>query len=381
MIECQRHLFELPDDLTYLNCAYLAPKLKSVIQAGRAGLGLESRPWEIVADHFFADSERVRGLFAQLVTADADDIALIPAASYGIATAAANIDVRPGQNIVVLAEQYSSNYYAWHALSQSSGARIVTVARPADGNWTPGVLDSIDKQTAVVAVPNVHYTDGSLLSLPAVRDRCRDCAAALVLDLSQSLGVMPFSVRDIEPDFCITAGYKWLLGPYNIGFMYVSPARQAGRPIEYNWLNRENSEDFAGLVRYQDAYQPGARRFDVGERAKFMQMPMAAAALVQILAWNVGEIAASLASLTSQAAEHAQNVGLAVLPEDFRAPHILGLRFTGGVPAGLVDDLRAERVYVSLRGDSMRIAPHLCNDSRDIERLFDVLARHGRKPT
>ncbi len=381
MIECQRYLFDLPDDLTYLNCAYLAPKLKSVIQAGTVGLRLESRPWEIVAEHFFADSERVRHLFAQLVSADADDIALIPAASYGIAIAAANIDVKPGQSIVVLAEQYPSNYYAWHALSQRSGARIVTVERPSDGNWTPPVLASIDKETAVVAVPNVHYTDGSLLSLHAVRERCRDLAAALVLDLSQSLGVMPFSVRDIEPDFCITAGYKWLLGPYNIGFMYVSPTRQDGQPIEYNWLNRKNSEDFAGLIKYQDAYQRGARRFDVGERAKFMQMPMAAAALEQILTWGVSDIAGSLASLTSQAAQHARDSGLAVLPENFRAPHILGLRFTDGVPTGLVDDLSAERVYVSLRGDSMRIAPHLCNDSRDIERLFDVLARSGRKRT
>ncbi len=381
MIECQRHLFDLPDDLTYLNCAYLAPKLKSVIQAGTAGLQLESRPWEIVAEHFFADSERVRDLFAQLISADPDDIALIPAASYGIATAAANIDVKPGQNIVVLAEQYPSNYYAWDALSHRSGARIVTVDRPPDGNWTPGVLAGIDKETAVVAVPNVHYTDGSLLTLPAVRDRCRDLSVALVLDLSQSLGVMPFSVRDIEPDFCITAGYKWLLGPYNIGFMYVSPTRQDGQPIEYNWLNRKNSEDFAGLVDYQGAYQRGARRFDVGERAKFMQMPMAAAALEQILDWGVSDIASSLAGLTSQAAELAGDSGLAVLPQDFRAPHILGVRFTDGVPPGLVEELRAEKVFVSLRGDSMRIAPHLCNDSRDIERLFDVLTRRGRNPT
>ncbi len=381
MIPCQRQLFDLPDDVVYLNCAYLAPKLLSVVQAGAAGIERERRPWQIVARHFFDDSEHARSLFARIIGATADDVAIIPAASYGIATAAANIPVSRGERIVLLAEQYPSNVYAWRDLASNSGAEIVTVPRPPDGNWTPALIDCITRDTAVVAIPNIHYTDGSYVDLMPVRDRCRSVAAALVLDLSQSTGVMPYSVTELEPDFIVTAGYKWLLGPYGIGFMYVSPDHQTGTPIEFNWLNRKASDDFAALVDYRDEYQVGARRFDVGERAKFTQMPMAIAALEQITGWGVKNIAATLAARTGDIARRAQDLGLRMTAEKFRAPHIVGLRFPRGVPDGLLDRLARHKVYVSLRGDSMRVAPYLCNDDRDIDRLFDVLTACLRDKT
>ena len=83
----------------------------------------------------------------------------------------------------------------------------------------------------------------------------------------------------MQPDFLVAATYKWLLGPYSLGFLYVAPTYRDGRPLEFNWIGRTGSEDFASLVDYHDAYQPGARRFDVGERSNIALMPMAVAAL------------------------------------------------------------------------------------------------------
>ncbi|MDH3945393.1 MAG: hypothetical protein OET45_01895, partial [Chromatiales bacterium] len=88
VIENQRHLFRIPDDITYLNCAYMSPQLNSVEAAGIEGLRRKSAPWEITTEDFFTDSERARELFARLIGARANDIAFIPSASYGIATAA-----------------------------------------------------------------------------------------------------------------------------------------------------------------------------------------------------------------------------------------------------------------------------------------------------
>ena len=103
-------------------------------------------------------------------------------------------------------------------------------------------------------------------------------------------------MAEVQPDFLVTASYKWLFGPYSLGFLYVHPRYQDGKPLEHGWIARKNSEDFAGLVNYQDEFQPGARRFDVGERSNFALMPMVLAALQQILAWQVPEITATLST-------------------------------------------------------------------------------------
>ncbi len=375
ILERQRHLFELPDDVTYLNCAYLSPLLRSVRAAGEAGVGAKARPWEVSPERFFEPVEAVRRRFAAVIGATADDIALVPSVSYGIAVAAQNLAVPEGDTILVLAEQFPSNIYTWRALAQSRGARVVMVHRPRDGDWTRTVLAYLKPEVCVVALPANHWTDGSALDLAAVRDRCDEVGAALVIDGTQSVGAAPFDVADVRPDFLVCAAYKWLLGPYSAGFLYAAPRHHGGRPIEHNWINRAGSEDFAGLVDYTDGFRPGARRYDVGEVSNFVLVPMMGAALEQVLAWGVKNIADTLGAMSADIAARARALGLTAPPDAHRAPHMLGLRFPGGLPAGLREALAEAKVYLSVRGDCLRVAPHLYNDERDIERLFAVLER------
>lgn len=373
-IPCQRHLFDIPGDVAYLNCAYMSPVPSAARDAGSRGVARKSSPWTIRPVDFFTGSERARELFAELIGATADDVAIVPSASYGMAVAAANLPVRAGSRIVVLAEQFPSNVYAWRELAGARDAELVVVARPADGDWTRAVLAQIDERTAIAALPHCHWTDGGIVDLAAVSARLRHVGAALAVDATQSIGAWPFDVRRIDPDFAVAATYKWLLGPYSLGFLYAAPRRHQGMPIEHNWIARLGSEDFAGLVNYRDAYQAGARRFDVGERSNFALMPMAIASLEQILSWSVAAIAETLGATTRQIAERAARLGLTSVPADLRAPHFLGLRFASGVPRGLPERLAEANVFVSVRGDSLRVTPHLYNNEADIERLFRVLA-------
>lgn len=373
VIPCQRHLFDLPDDVAYLNCAYMSPLLTRAVEAGREAIARKARPWNIKPADFFAESERARALFAQLLGASPDDVALVPAASYGLAVAAANLPVREDRRILVLEDQFPSNVYPWLALAERTGAEVRTVPVPADGDLTSAVLAALDERVAIAALPHCRWTDGGLFDLEAIGARCREVGGALVLDVTQSLGALPLDLASVRPDFLVCPSYKWLLGPYSLGFLYVAPEHQRGRPLEQNWIARENSEDFARLVDYRDAYQPGARRYDVGERSNFALVPVAIAALEQLLDWGVPEIARTLAARTRDIAARAAGLGLSSAPEGRRAGHFLGLRFPAGVPADLPDRLAAERVHVSLRGDSLRVTPHLYNDDDDVERLFTVL--------
>ena len=337
-------------------------------------MGKKSQPWTITPADFFKESEEARILFSQIISSSSEDIAIIPAASYGIAIAALNLPIKKDENVVVLEEQFPSNYYVWSENVKRADGKLVVVKRPAEGSLTSAILTTISEKTAVVALPNCHWTDGAVVDLLEVSAKCRQYGAALVLDLAQSAGVVPFSVKEIDPDFVIAPCYKWLLGPYSLGFLYVAPRRQGGNPLEHNWIDRANSEDFAGLVNYRDEFQPGARKFDVGERSNFALMPMAVAALKQLLEWDVENISETLAAFTETIALRATELGLNVAPANERASHLMGIRFLDGVPKELLGNLAQRKVYVSVRGNSVRVSPHLYNTDNDVDRLFDALS-------
>jgi len=373
MIANQRALFSIPDNITYLNCAYTSPLMKTAEIIGKNAISAKAYPWNITPADFFKTMETIRGMFAQLIHTSGENIAIIPAASYGIALAAKNLPVSPGQEIVVLEDQFPSNIYSWKRLANEKKGQIQTVKRPLDYDWTSAVLKAINTKTAIVAVPNCHWTDGTLLDLVQIGTACRDYGAALVIDGTQSIGAMPFSIKEIRPDFVVTAAHKWLLGPYSLGFCYIAPEWQNGIPLEENWLNREASEDFSRLVDYRDEYQPGARRFDVGGASNFFLSPIAEAALRQLLDWGIDKIAKTIRLKTDQIAQEADSRGFKVPPELMRSPHLIGITLTGGIPGNLIKTLSSENIFVSIRGQSIRIAPHLYNTDMDLTRLFNVL--------
>jgi selenocysteine lyase/cysteine desulfurase len=371
----KRDLFEIPEDIVYLNCAYMSPQLRPAREVGEKAISRKSRPWEITPDDFFEDAEEIRALFARLVGGDADGVAIIPSVSYGISVAAANVPVREGEKIIILEDQFPSNVYAWGGLAEQSGARLVTLPRPEDLDWTRALLEEIDTDTAVVAVPNCHWTDGSLVDLASVGESVREAGAALVVDAIQSLGAHPFDVSEVRPDFLVAASYKWLLGPYGVGYMYVGEEYREGKPIEHNWINRRGSQDFSGLVDYQDAFQPGARRYDVGERSNFALLPMAAEALRQLIDWGVENVSENIGTLTDLVEERAGALGIVTIPKERRARHMIGLMLGPDAPDDLATRLTTHNVYVSVRGPSVRVSPHLYNTESDVYRLFDVLER------
>lgn len=376
IIPNQRDLFKIPEDVTYLNCANQSPQLRAVSDAGYESVKSKTEPWKISAHDWFSGAKELREVAAKVIGTEAKSIALVPSVSYGIAVAAANVRVERGQSIVLLQDEFPSNYYAWKELARERQANINTVRRRDGETWTQAVLEAIDENTAVVSVPNCHWTDGSLVDLEKVGEKARVVGAALVVDASQSLGAYPLDITKVQPDFLIAVGYKWLLGPYALGYMYVAPKwQETGKPVENSWLNRAGSENFSRLVEYTDEYESGARRFDMGEFPNFVLVPMAIAALRQINEWQVGNIQQTLSVLTDSIAEKATARGCSVLPSQERVGHLIGIRLPNGVSDELSGQLAEEKIYVSIRGDAIRIAPYLYNNELDIEKVFTVLQK------
>lgn len=381
MITCQKHLFSLPDDICYLNVAYMSPLLKSVQAAGRDGIETKVRPYELTIDSFFSPPEHLKALFSQVIQAgDKDRIALVPSVSYGIANVANNLKVKPGDRIVLIEEQFPSNVYSWQRKAAETGAELVYIASPKDMQnkgklWNQAILDAIDERTVLVALPHVHWSEGIVFDLKSIREKTRQHNAWMVIDGTQSVGALAFSVQEFQPEAVIVGGYKWLLGPYSMGLAYYSEAFDNGLPIEDSWMNRLNSEDFSGLVNYQPVYKPKAQRYCVGQYSNFIGVPMQIAALEQVLEWGVDNIQAYCDTISKSAIQQLRERGFELCEDEQRSKHLIGVKLPDHIhPDELKAALQKENVYVSVRGQYLRIAPHLYNTADDFERLLACMS-------
>jgi selenocysteine lyase/cysteine desulfurase len=375
VLPSQRHLFDIPREVAYFNCAYYSPQLNESRERLIAGARAKSSPWERLPGSFFDDAETLRGVWSRLFGGDADGYAVVPAASYALSTAARAIEpgLKAGDRILVIADEFPSNVLPWRRTAQETGARMVTVPAPSDGSWTRAILAAIDKSVKVVAVSTCHWTNGARIDLEPIGAACRANGSVLVVDATQTLGAMPFSVEDVQPDFLAAACYKWQLGPYGVSLLYVSEPWRSARPLEESWLARDNAADFTSLADYSDAYMAGARRFEVGEKGSLTTLPGAIAAAEQIEAWGIENIAMSLAAINSRISAHLEGLGFQLPAEGQRCPHMFGAVLPASNASKLVAELRKRDIYVSQRGSSLRFAPHLYVDDRDLARLAESL--------
>ena len=375
VLPCQRGHFSLPDDFHYLNCAYMGPLPLAAERAGIAGLRAKRFPQAIAPQDFFRPVDEVRERFARLIGApDPTRIATVPSVSYAVSTITRNTCPPGGSNIVIVHEQFPGNVYPWRRLVGEKGGDLRVVTPPRDGGrgarWSERILDRIDTATVAVAMGTVHWTDGTRFDLAAIRERTREVGAALILDGTQTVGAAPIDVVALDPDALIVAGYKWLLGPYSLSLAWFGHRYLDGVPLEETWIARRGSENFAGLVEYVDDYQPGALRFEVGQRSNFALVPALSASLELILEWRPDRIAAYCSALMDGAFERLRALGLRVEEARWRSPHLFGL----GLPRGadlerLKASLERHRVGVSFRGSSVRVSPNVYNTKDDVEAL------------
>lgn len=375
----QKHLFQLPEDGHYLNCAYMSPLLKSVEEAGIAGMQRKRNPAVIRPEDFFEEAETVRAKFGQLVNGDPGQVAIIPSASYGLQSAISNIPPSSGTHAITVSEEFPSDFYALQNWCTKHNKDLVVIPPPESSPekgkiWNEQLLEAINPDTAAVVISSIHWTNGTLFGLQKIGARCKAVGALFIVDGTQSVGAMPLDVTAFQIDALVCAAYKWLLGPYSIGLAWYSPFFSDGVPIEESWLNRTNAENFSGLTNYVDDYKPGAARYQVGEYSNFILLPMLHAALDQIATWGVDNIQQYCRQLTAPLLDFLIKNGFGVEAERYRADHLFGFSLPDGLDrSNLLVALQQNNIFVSLRGSSIRVSPHVYNTDADIRALIGVL--------
>lgn len=365
-------------DLVYLNASHKGPLPCVTQEAIREASQIQSEPWQLTDKMWFDVPERTRGLLAQIIGADTTEIAITTSTSYGMNILAQGIQWSPQDTILLIRGNFPSNVYPWMNV-ESHVARVKFVEWTAPGDLVP--QEQLEAQiipgVRVVAIDYPHWTNGYLMDLNTLKAKCDEVGAWLVLDCTQSIGVVPVDVTKTPVDAIVASGYKFMLAPYGTGFLYLPEARQDEVSVTMpTWMGMANARDFSMLNEYDFSLVKNAARFDVGEHTSFLNMMGMSASLELLLDWGIERIYKHVLQLLDQLVAGLDQSKYRVISDLTLERRSALLRFVPNDTSQLestLERLRENNVFVSFRDNGFRVTPHIYNNESDIDRLLEFL--------
>ena len=371
-----RDKFDVKDDITYLNSAFMGLLPIESVKAGYKGIDIKSKAWGIHTKDFYNPPERVRELASELLFCSKNDIFFIPSSSYGLATFANNFNLEDEKTILLLEEEFPSNVYIWKELAIKQNAVIKFVKRPKDDDWTNEIINNIDENTGLISIPQTHWIDGAYIDLEKISNHINNTDIALAIDATQSAGILDLNINKIKPDVLVVSSYKWLLGPYSLGFAYIDKKYQIdSKPLEFNWMSMANEPEgdkFPDLLDYDNDLHKSARRFDFGHRGNIHLMPILESSLNFLKKIKTNNIMRHIETINKMIIANLSNLKVSVIEEKYRSPHYLGIRLENEISDNFIDSLSKNNIFISNRGkSSLRVSPHIWNNENDVDKFIE----------
>ena len=368
-----RALFPIIERAIYLNHAAVSPPPISTVKAVEAQLrdvvengSLNFRSW-------IAVKERARQLMADLLGARVEQLAFTRNTSDGLSTVANGLQWRTGDNIVTFRHEFPSNIYPWLRLRDAFGVEV-RMCEEREGRIDLEELGNlIDGRTRVVAISHVQYASGFRADLERLGRLARLHNALLVVDMIQSLGVIPLDVEAELIDAAAGACHKWLLTPEGVGFLYLSDrARDRIQPTLVGWISVPNPEDYSNFAQQ---WNRGALAWETGTGPTALIHGLEAS-LRLITSAGVAPIAVYLEQLTDYLCDGLKTGNYDIVSS--RLPgersQIVCIRHRGDLsPMTLYSHLKHRNIVTAPRGDRLRIAPHFYNTVTEIDELIGSL--------
>ena len=363
-----RELFPCTRHAAYLNTATYGPGPTPVVEAVERSLAEWSEgrgdwlEWE-------RSGEEARRLFAALLDATPDRVALVPTVSAAAAQVAADLPTpESGRDAVVVGElEFRSNFYPWVALERR-GFEVRCIPF-RDGRVDAGeVTEAVDGRTALVALSSVQSASGFRLPLAPVVEACRKAGSRLYLDATQSVGALQLDTSGV--DYVAVSGYKWLFAPRGTSFLCVAREHvEPMQPLAPGWKTPTDP--------YADYYGPP---YDLAPRASRADFSLAwhswvgaAAGLRLISELGVAAIEERCLSLASRFRSGLAAIGREPLFDGGESSHILALRV--GDPDATRRALADAGVVAAVRHGYLRASFALFNDEGDVDRALAALER------
>jgi cysteine desulfurase/selenocysteine lyase len=368
--------FEI-EDATYLNLAGQSPMPKVAVRAVQAAIEWKKFPQRIPDSAFFGVPNRIRTSIAKLIGAQPDDIALTSGASTGMSAVAYGLNWRAGDEILTAVREFPLQYATWKPMEAREGIKL-NIVSPRDRFLTADdVIAALTPKTRLVSISLVRFDNGVLLDAARIATACHAQGALLLLDASQGCGAVPINVQTLGVDFLVSAGYKFLLGPFGTGFFWAKPEHVANmRPGPFYWMAAKGVDNFASMDFANPIPAPSGRRWDVAETANYFNLAALDASVEFVLQAGPETVAAHSRNLTEllyQRLPRDRCVPTSPLDPAQRGPYACFAARVLEKTVALYDRLRKENIIVSLREGSIRVSPYLFNTERDIDRLISVI--------
>jgi len=307
---------------------------------------------------------------ARLFNARTEDIAVGSSATELISSLAWAVAPESGTNVVSTDIVFPSTLYPWLRVARHTNCEI----RLAEGHNSyadpDDVIRLIDDRTAVVCVSHVEYSGGQRYDLRELAQVAHDHNALLVVDATQSAGAVPIDAPACDVDALVTAGYKWLCGPFGAAVMYLAPH-----------LQDQLDPGLVGFRSHKDMWDLQADRVEFPATAQRFEYSTMAFGCAIGLARSINYIADIGVERIFSYNKHLADLLIEGLKErnaEIISPHnekeqtsIVAARFPGKDPAQIARKLKAAGVMVSARKDFVRFSPHLYNQRADIEQALD----------
>jgi selenocysteine lyase/cysteine desulfurase len=366
------------EGVTYLNAALQGPLPLAAARQAQAALEWKTHPYRLPDAIYFDLPDRIREKVARVIGGDADEIAVTTGASAGLAAVAASIDWKPGDEVLVGRGEFPAHFSTWLRYEQAGKLRVRLVEPRGRFISADDYIESLSPQTRLISASWVRFDNGARLETTRLARACEQVGAALLLDITQAAGTMPMNVRDLGASMAVSSGYKWLLGPYGVGFFWIARRWIDRLPLgAVYFMALEGARNLHALPTTDLRPMPGARRWDSAETANFTNLAAFDASLDLVLRVGTDTVQRLIDSLAAQIIEglpRTRCVLASPAERERRGPYVcLSARDPADTPA-LYQKLRAAEISVSLRETALRIAPHIYNTPEDISRLLEVLA-------
>ncbi len=312
--------------------------------------------------------EHLRGLAAQMIGAQAEEIALVSNTTAGINLVAEGFPWQPGDNVVTRADEFPSNQYPWLHLGDR-GVETRRVEVDEDGRLDLDRLAAAcDRRTRIVTISWVAYASGFRHDLDAVARVAHQHGALLFVDAIQGLGVFPLDVSQTPVDFLAADGHKWLLGPEGAAIFFTRREHlKLLRAVGVGWNSVVHEHDFS---RIELVLKDTAVRYEGGSQNSSGLLALDAS-LALLLSYGATAISQRVVEVTDLACRRLEEVG-AVVRSDRSAAHksgIVAFELPGRDPQAVRRRCLEQGVVLSCRGGRLRISPHAYNNEEDVERL------------
>ena len=312
---------------------------------------------------------------SKLLSCEVDDVCVGSSATELICSLAWAISPPEGSNVVSSRAAFPSTVYPWARVCESNGAEI-RLADYDDSLYTDvrDILSLIDEKTSVVTISHVEYSNGQRYDLEELSEAAHSAGALLVVDATQSMGMVPIDAHSTKADAIVSSGYKWLRGTYGAAVGYISPSVVGD--LNPGLIGFRSNADLWDLRSDRLVLPEDASRFEY-TTIHFGAALGLAAAIDELVGIGMEEVWRHDLELVDSLVEGISGLGIDIVSplSDSERSAIVSLRLpSGNSSIEVAERLQSEySILVTSRSGLLRVSPHVDNNLEEIESLVSAL--------